>query len=96
MATSENLDRWLHIATLLERPGGHITIGTVAPIERAAIAVTDQELLATLVRRDGEGIAELLQRLDEAIGNALNHGVVTNEINGGRFRLSPPKVRKSR
>lgn len=30
----------------------------------------------------------LLQRLDTAIGKALHEGVVTNEINGGRFRLA--------
>jgi hypothetical protein len=51
--------------------------------------------MATLVRRDGEGVAELPQRFGEPIHNALNHGVVANEIYGGRFRLAPPKVRKS-
>lgn len=55
-----------------------------------------QELVATLVRRDAESISELLGRLDEAVGNALNHGTVTNEINGGHFRLAPAKVRKKR
>jgi hypothetical protein len=43
-----------------------------------------------------EGIPELLGRLDEAIGNALNHGIVTNEISGRNFRLAPSKVRKRR
>jgi hypothetical protein len=96
MPTSNPSNRWQNIADLLEKPGGHITIGSVAPIERAAIAVTGQELVATLVRREAEGIPELLGRLDEAIGNALNHGIVTNEINGGHFRLAPAKVRKRR
>jgi hypothetical protein len=96
MTTSNTPKRWPNIADLLERPGGHITIGSVAPIERAAIAVANQELVATLVRRDAEDISDLLGRLDEAIGNALNHGIVTNEINGGHFRLAPAKVRKRR
>lgn len=44
----------------------------------------------------GEAFPELLQRLDVAIGKALQEGVVTNEINGGRFRLAPSSVRKKR
>jgi hypothetical protein len=69
-------------------------LGRVAPIEGAAVAVNDQELITTLVRRDDESVHALLQRLDDAIGKALHQGIVTNEINGGRFRLAPPKVRK--
>jgi len=45
-------------------------LGHVAPIEGAAVAVNVQALLATLVRRDGESVPNLLQRLDEAIGRA--------------------------
>jgi hypothetical protein len=66
------------------------------PVEGAAIAVNDQTLLASLVRRDGEAFPELLQRLDAAIGKALHEGMVTNEINGGRFRLAPSSIRKKR
>jgi hypothetical protein len=69
-------------------------LGRVAPIEGAAVAVNDQELITTLVRREDESVHALLQRLDEAIGKALHQGIVTNEINGGRFRLAPPQVRK--
>jgi hypothetical protein len=66
------------------------------PIEGAAVAVNDQMLVASLVRRDGETFSDLLQRLDAAIGKALHEGVTTNEINGGRFRLAPSGVRKKR
>ena len=31
-----------------------------------------------------------------AIGKALHEGAVTNEINGGRFRLAPSSIRKKR
>ena len=71
-------------------------LGRVAPIEGAAVAVNDQTLLATLVRRDDESVSALLQRLDEVLEKAMHQGVVTNEINGGRFRLAPPKLRKRR
>ncbi len=45
---------------------------------------------------EGESFPDLLQRLDAAIGKALKEGVVTNEINGGRFRLAPSGIRKKR
>ncbi len=94
MSSTDPEDRWPHIAALLASPGGHIMLGRVAPIEGAAVAVNDQQLMTTLVRRDDESVDALLRRLDDAIGKALHQGIVTNEINGGRFRLAPPKVRK--
>jgi hypothetical protein len=89
-------DQWPNITELLDQAGGHIGIGRMPPIEGAAVAVTETELVASLVRRDGESFPELLQRLDAAIGKALHEGVVTNEVNGGRFRLAPQRVRKRR
>ena len=88
--------QWPHITELLDQVGGHISIGRMPPIEGAAIAVNEQTLVASLVRRDGETFSDLLQRLDTAIGKALHEGVTTNEINGGRFRLAPSGVRKKR
>ena len=72
--------------------------GGVHPIayEGAAIAVNHQALLVSLVRRPNESFPELLQRLDEAIGKAVHEDIVTNEINGGRFRLAPSGIRKKR
>jgi hypothetical protein len=94
LSSTDPEDRWPHIAALLASPGGHIMLGGVAPIEGAAVAVNDQQLITTLVRGDDESVHALLQRLDDAIGKALHQGIVTNEINGGRFRLAPPKIRK--
>lgn len=85
-----------NIAALLDQAGGHISIGRMPPIEGAAVAVNEQGLIASLVRRTGESFPELLQRLDTAIAKALHEGVVTNEINGGRFRLAPSGIRKKR
>ena len=89
-------DQWPNIAELLDQPGGHISIGRMPPIEGAAIAINDQTLLASLVRREGETFPDLLRRLDAAIGKALHEGAMTNEINGGRFRLAPSSIRKKR
>jgi len=65
-------------------------------IEGAAIAVDHQNLLVSFVRRPNESFAEFLQRPDEAIGKAIHEATVTNEINGGRFRLAPSSIRKKR
>lgn len=96
MTQPKQTNQWPHLTALLDQEGGHISIGRMPPIEGAAIAVNDQTLLASLVRREGEAFPELLQRLDAAIGKALHEGVVTNEINGGRFRLAPSSIRKKR
>lgn len=71
-------------------------LGRVAPIEGAAVAADEQALIATLVRRDEESVDDLLRRLDDAIGSALQQGVVINEINGGQFALARPRTRKKR
>jgi hypothetical protein len=96
MTDPKEKGRWPHIAALLDSPEGHITLGHMPPIEGAAIAVDHQALLVSLVRRPNESFPELLQRLDEAIGKAVHEGTVTNEINGGRFRLAPSGIRKKR
>lgn len=96
MTHPQDKDRWPHISALLDGPEGHITLGHMPPIEGAAIAVNNQTLLASLVRRPDESFAELLQRLDEAIGKAVQEGTMTNEINGGRFRLAASSIRKKR
>jgi hypothetical protein len=86
-------DRWPHIAALLANDG-HITVGYIPPINGAAIAADEHSLLVTLVRRPGESLDDLLQRLDQAIGRALNEGIQTNEIEGGQFMLAAPKKKK--
>lgn len=96
MPHTPQTDPWPNIAELLDQPGGHISIGRMPPIEGAAIAIRDQTLLASLVRREGESFPDLLKRLDTAIDKAVHDGTVTNEINGGRFRLAPSSIRKKR
>jgi hypothetical protein len=82
--------RWPNITELLAN-AGHITVGHIAPIEGVAVAANEYQLLVTLVRRSGEPVDGLLQRLDHAIGEALNRGVHTNEIEGGHFILAGPE-----
>ena len=73
----------------LPRDRGDNYCDTGGAIEGAAVVVPETQLIASVVRHDGESFPDLLQRLDAATGKAVLKGVVTNEVNGGRFRLAP-------
>jgi hypothetical protein len=60
---------------------GGITIGVVRPVGCVAVANDEDNCLAMLRRRQGETLAQLLTRLDRAIGKALADGIFTDEIN---------------
>ena len=69
-----------HIADFIE--DGQITLGQMDPVGCVAIANDHHNTLAMLVRNDGETLAHLLARLDQAIGKALAEDIFTDEING--------------
>jgi hypothetical protein len=60
---------------------GDITIGRVGSIRCVATAADEDQCLAMLVRRPGEALADLLHRLDAALGEAYENGVVVDEVN---------------
>jgi len=60
---------------------GQITVGDMNPIGGVAVASDGSNVLAMLVRREGETLAQLLTRLDQAIAKALDEGIRTDEIN---------------
>jgi hypothetical protein len=68
---------------------GDITIGRVGPIPCVATAADEEQCLVMLQRRSGESLAELLQRLDVAIGDAYEHCIFIDEIN------APPRSKPS-
>jgi len=68
-----------NIAELIEY--GEITIGIARPVGCVAVANDEDNCLAMLARRDGETLAQLLARLDRAIGKALTEDIFTDEIN---------------
>jgi hypothetical protein len=68
-----------HIEELIEF--GEITIGNKYPIGGVAVASDGSNALAMLVRDDGETLAQLLTRLDQAVGKALDEDIYTDEIN---------------
>jgi len=68
-----------NIAELIQY--GEITVGNKYPIGEIAVASDENNCLAMLVRRDGETLAQLLTRLDQAIAKAFNEDIYTDEIN---------------
>jgi hypothetical protein len=70
-----------NIAALVE-DGGEITLGRLKAIGQCvATACDDAQCLAMLVRRKGESLDALLQRLDAAIANAYKNDRFTDEVN---------------
>ena len=61
--------------------GGDITLGAVHPIPCAATASDGHNALAMLVRRDGETLSALLQRLDRALAKYYADGEATDDNN---------------
>jgi hypothetical protein len=70
-----------NIETLIE-DGGEITLGKIHGIDCAATAADCHNALAMLVRREGETLTALLNRLDRAIGTYYEGGETVDEVNG--------------
>ena len=68
-----------NIAELIDY--GEVTIGVVRPVGCVAVANDEDNCMAMLVRRKGETLAQLLARLDLAIGKAFTDNIFTDEIN---------------
>lgn len=71
-----------YIAHLMDH--GQITIGIMPPVGCVAVAAEGRHSIAMLRRRDGESLAQLLSRLDQAIAKALHDDTFTDEINPQR------------
>lgn len=71
---------WPNIDELINN-GGNVSIGDIPPVPCAAVAADESIMLAALLRREGESLVELLDRLDDAIGKAFDEEIYTDEIN---------------
>ncbi len=69
-----------NIQSFLDDTRGQITIGEIPPIRRAALAAQGKKARVALVGRDGETIAQLLERLDAALGTAMAQDSVIDEV----------------
>jgi predicted RNase H-like HicB family nuclease len=83
-----------NIAQLIECDG-QITLGHVAPVRTCVATATDEaQCLAMLVRRDGETLDDLLQRLDAAIADAYENDRFADEINRPQPSSAQPRKRR--
>jgi hypothetical protein len=73
---------------------GDITIGAVGSIPCVATAADHDQCLAMLVRRPGESLLQLLQRLDAAIATAYDNEVFIDEVNAPATSKPPSKSRR--
>lgn len=69
-----------HLQAFLDDTRGQVTIGEIPPIRRAALAAQGKKPRVALVGRDGETIAQLLERLDAALGKAMAEDAVIDEV----------------
>jgi hypothetical protein len=69
-----------HLQSFLDDTRGQITIGEIPPIRRAALAAEGKKARVALVGRDGETIAQLLERLEAAVGRAMAEDTVVDEV----------------
>ena len=72
---------WPQIQALID-DGGNVSIGQIYPIPCAAVASDEHNMYAALLRRDGESLTDLPNRLDTALEAALTRDIYTDEING--------------
>jgi hypothetical protein len=69
-----------NIETLIA-DGGSVSLDALAPHDCVAVASDHHDMLAALVRREGESLAALLKRLDRALGRYYDDGETVDEIN---------------
>jgi hypothetical protein len=73
-------DRFEHIQAFFDTTRGQVTIGEIPPIRRAALAVVGKHARVALVCGETETIANLLQRLNAALGKAAAENIVIDEV----------------
>ena len=69
-----------NIQAFLDDSRGQITIGEIPPIRSAALAAEGKKVRVALVRRDRETVAELLLRLEAALGKVVADNAVIDEV----------------
>ncbi len=74
---------WPTIEEFLAAEYGEITLGVIhhSPLRYTAIANDGHNMLVALVRNRGETLHQLLDRLNRALGPALEDQIYVDEIN---------------
>jgi hypothetical protein len=81
---------WPNIEAFFEAGEGDISLGGIGynpTLRHTAVASDENNMLVALVRRPGETLHQLLDRLEQALGPAIEDQIFVDEINGPS---SPP------
>ena len=76
---------WPTIEAFLDSEEGDITLGSIdcgPSFGYTAVVSDSHDMLVALVRRRGETLHQLLDRVEQALGPALEEQVFVDEING--------------
>ena len=76
---------WPNIEAFFEAGDGDISLGAIdhVPTLRHTLVASDEHtMLVALVRRPGETLRQLLDRLEQALGPAIEEQIFVDEING--------------
>jgi hypothetical protein len=85
VAKSARSTPWPRIEEFLGNEEGSISLGGIGYNESlgcTAVATDQHNMLVALVRRRGETLHQLLDRLERALGPAIEDQVFVDEING--------------
>ena len=69
-----------HIQAFFDTTRGQISIGEIPPIRRAALAAVGKKVRVALVCGETEGVADLMHRLNAALGQAAAENIVIDEV----------------
>jgi hypothetical protein len=75
---------WPTIEAFLEAEEGSVTLGSLgynASLGYTAVATDEHTMLVALVRQPGETLHRLLDRLEKALGPAIDDQIFVDEIN---------------
>ena len=86
---------WPTLEAFFESGEGDISLGAidhVPTLQHTPVVSDEHNMLVALVRRPGETLHQLLDRLEQALGPAIEDQVFVDEINGP----SPPPAKSIR
>lgn len=75
---------WPQIEAFLGAEQGNISLGSInhSSLAYTAVANDEHNMLVALVRRPRESLHQLLDRLEQALGPAVDDQIFVDEING--------------
>ena len=75
---------WPILEEFLQHGDGSLTLGSIGTrsLGCTAVASNEHDMLVALVRNSGETMHQLLDRLEQALGPAIDEQIFVDEING--------------